>query len=122
MITLFFISSSYSNPISKEQALKVAESFFMNKTNGKKSTSVNSINTKLYNELKTLYIINYEDGGFVIISADDRVQPILAYSETNIVSEKNPSPEFEWWIEAYSKQIEFAVKNDLVNKNAEKIP
>lgn len=29
------------------------------------------------------YIINYENGGFVIISADNRLSPILAYSELN---------------------------------------
>ena len=28
------------------------------------------------------YIINYKDGGFVIISADNRVSPILAFSES----------------------------------------
>jgi len=29
------------------------------------------------------YIINYNNGGFIIVSADERISPILAYSETS---------------------------------------
>ncbi|RZK60495.1 MAG: hypothetical protein EOO91_01270 [Pedobacter sp.] len=29
----------------------------------------------------TLYILNYEEGGFAIVSGDDRMTPILAYSD-----------------------------------------
>lgn len=31
----------------------------------------------------SMYIINYEDGGFAIISADNRINPVLAYSDEN---------------------------------------
>ncbi len=30
-----------------------------------------------------MHVINYENGGFVIIAGDNRVEPILAYSETD---------------------------------------
>lgn len=31
----------------------------------------------------SFYVINYQSGGFVIISADKRVNPILAFSKTD---------------------------------------
>jgi len=35
------------------------------------------------NSQDAYYIVNYEKGGFMIISADNRVEPVLAYSEDN---------------------------------------
>jgi hypothetical protein len=32
------------------------------------------------NGITVVYVINYEDGGFLILSADNRIQPVLAYS------------------------------------------
>lgn len=35
------------------------------------------------NKLPSMYIVNYDGGGFIIIAADKRIDPILAYSETS---------------------------------------
>ncbi|WP_196894011.1 C10 family peptidase [Aureivirga marina] len=35
------------------------------------------------NDLPAYYIVNYRNGGFVILSGDRRTEPILAFSETN---------------------------------------
>lgn len=32
----------------------------------------------------SFYIINFEGGGFAIVAGDDRVKPVLAYSDTNV--------------------------------------
>ncbi|MBO0321674.1 C10 family peptidase [Muricauda sp. CAU 1633] len=45
------------------------------------------------------YIINYTEGGFILISADKRTQPILGYSENNtfvLDSEKLPQGLIGW--------------------------
>lgn len=45
------------------------------------------------------YIINYENNGFMILSADNRVSPILAYSDKNVFrtnAESYPSGLVEW--------------------------
>ncbi len=34
--------------------------------------------------INALYVINYEDGGFVVLSADQRVEPVLAYSVNTV--------------------------------------
>lgn len=34
-------------------------------------------------ELPVLHVINFEEGGFISISDDNRANPILAFSETN---------------------------------------
>jgi hypothetical protein len=49
------------------------------------------------------YIINYRGGGFVIISADKRVEPVLAYSGFNEFSMREESypPGLVDWLEEY---------------------
>lgn len=56
------------------------------------------------------YIINYIDNGFVIMSADNRVKPILAYSETDkfsLTEDNYPAGLVEWLVETkdYIKDI-----------------
>ena len=51
------------------------------------------------NSKNVFYIINYENNGFIILSADNRISPILAYSdkdEFRTNSESYPSGLVEW--------------------------
>jgi hypothetical protein len=60
----------------------------------RKNKNIESI-TEITDEsdITICYIINYENGGFVIISADNRLNPILAYSESNtFVADENNYP------------------------------
>ncbi len=52
-----------------------------NSLKSKKLKTVNKITDEKGEEL--IYVINYEDGGFLLLSADKRVAPVLAFSETN---------------------------------------
>lgn len=61
----------------------------------------------------TLYIENFEDGGFGIISADKRISPILAYSEKGEFS-LNDAPEIVLdWINTVSNVIAYFRENNL---------
>ncbi len=53
------------------------------------------------------YIINYTGGGFVILAADQRVEPVLAYSPTNefILGEQSYPPGLVDWLEEYVSLI-----------------
>lgn len=50
-----------------------------------------------------------------MVSADDRVIPILGYSDTNTIPEKITNSEVSFWFDNYSKQIKNAVDKNLVN-------
>ncbi len=86
--------------LNEENALMIAsELTFPQKRNliGKSDSSKKTIKERRAipddNKINAYYIINYNEGGFVIVSADKRVQPILAYSEDlNFNLEKNQIP------------------------------
>lgn len=60
------------------------------------------------NKLAAYYMINYEEGGFVIFSADKRITPILAYSEDGCLPygyEEIPGA-LEDWLTSVKENIE----------------
>lgn len=66
------------------------------------------------NIINTYYIFNVAPIGFIIVSADNAVIPILAYSDESSFDVENILPSVEWWLEEYSNQIAYAVDNNLV--------
>jgi len=60
------------------------------------------------------YIFNLTTApGFIIVSADDRVLPILAYStESNFIADKK-NPEFWYWLDHFKAQINYVISNNI---------
>lgn len=51
------------------------------------------------------YIFNNPSGGWVIIAADDRVTPLLAYSDTGSFPSGNLAPGLEYWLGQVSASV-----------------
>lgn len=59
-----------------------------------------------------LYAFSAGETGFVLVSADDRVRPVLAYSFDDKFSE-NVNRELAYWLRGYEGQIAAAVEADM---------
>ena len=77
------------NEITKENAIEIAKKLVLNddKTSkfgkGSATKKISSIFPMTTKKSETaFYVVNYQNGGFVIISADNRNIPILAYSDS----------------------------------------
>lgn len=65
-------------------------------------------------ELPMLHLFEMRDGnGFVILSADDCVRPVLAYSFDSPLTGNEASPTVTWWLQGYNDQIAEASKQNL---------
>lgn len=125
---LFFvgiISISFGKPIDITTAKRVATNQFVafNK-NKDKSFLLSSVKlslqlvgkseSKQFKDEPLYYVFNNsESKGFVIVSADDAVEPILGYSYESSYSIDNPPPAFVAWMNNYKKQIENVKKYNL---------
>jgi PKD repeat protein len=59
------------------------------------------------------YIFNIAPGkGFIIIAADDRIEPILGWSEKGPYTDTNHPPAFDWFMSSIRKQAETALLQD----------
>jgi hypothetical protein len=56
---------------------------------------------------------NPENNGFVIISGDDAVKPVLGYSDKGSYDGNNLPPALEYWLGFLNGQITYAVQNNL---------
>jgi hypothetical protein len=104
-----------SQSISAEKAKIAAINYYNYKlTNGNKLKQISDTDISLVNneEIDLYYIINLNEKGFVIISAQSNCYPILAYSTENNFSETNIPINVQALLNGYNEQILDAVKTD----------
>ena len=60
------------------------------------------------------YIFNVgKDGGFVIVSGEDRVRPVLGYSDEGSVDMERMPENMKAWLSGYQEEIAWAVQQDI---------
>jgi len=98
--------------VTEQEALQKAQQFMKGKVMrpvmSRSLTRVQSVK-----EDCAFYIFNAEDqGGYVIISADDRTDAVLGYSDTGAIDIDNMPENLRWWLLGYAEQIK-AMSNDM---------
>ena len=108
LTTLFLMTAVVNaNPINHNTAIEIGAKFM--KTNDLQY--VKSYN--LANDNAAFYIFNTANG-FVIVSANDNVTPILAYSNEGKFEEENIPPQMQVYLNDYVNQIQYAIDNQIV--------
>ncbi len=107
-LLLIVVMPMMAERVTPETAQKVAKTFLNN--NGAKSAQLTDLTNVA--GFSNLYIFNGEEG-FVVMAADDRVQPILGYSLTGkFVAEDMPS-NVSGWLQGYNDEIQYAIEHQL---------
>lgn len=100
--------SAIANPVDVKTAKKVAETFMQIQTD--KRITLQTIDYADREAFPNFYVFGTENS-FVIISADDCVQPVLGYSTENpFGTEKMPENLF-CWLKGYDEQIAYVAKS-----------
>ena len=94
--------------VTLEAARKVATTFLNN--NGAKTAQL--IDLSKAAGFPNLYIFTAEQG-FVVMAADDCVQPILGYSLTDKFVVNNMPENMREWLQGYSDEIQFAIEQKM---------
>lgn len=123
LLAILMTISSFANPIDEATAKRYAENFWkenriMGVRNGKvfkkKADEARFVNIATRGGYSEFYIFNNEIGkGFVIVSADDCVTPILGYSYDNNFVVENMPDNVKGWMDGYAEQIRYAVNARL---------
>ena len=109
---------SLAGPVDQSLALKIASNFFgQGTTTHQLSMSYKAPYKTSHSgkaEENLYYIINRgNDQGFVVIAADNRVSPIIAFSEKGSLTENDiqGNPSIKWLYGEYCNQIKWAIEN-----------
>ena len=97
-------------PVSETTALRVAVNFW-NTYRTPEAKPVASLQRFSFPELQHLYVFANGDEGFVIVSADDRVRPVVGYSFDSPFPTRL-HPELRYWLTGYERQIAYAATTE----------
>ena len=112
-LALMMAMPVFAERVTPETAHKVATTFLQN--NGAKSAQLTDL-TKAAG-FNNLYIFTAEQG-FVVMAADDCVQPILGYSLTGTFVAENMPDNVRGWLQGYNDEIQWGIDHQ-VRANAE---
>lgn len=112
--TLFFLTltmgSLIANPVDIGRAKDIASNFWAQNNTEMPDVTLEEVT----NEFSNLYIFSTRDKiGFVIVSADDRVLPVIGYSFKNPVRNDSMPANFKAWLIGTGKQIQWMVDNNV---------
>ncbi len=108
---------AFANPVSIQTAQKVAENFISKKVAAAAGLNLQLIKT--YTAIGTsgqaaLYVFDVNNGtGFVIVSGDDAVTPVLGYSAENKFPAVITNNEVNYWMDGYNEQISAVIDNQV---------
>ena len=77
---LIFLNISFSESVGLFNIQNLAANFLNSQQSNNQDFLLLDVYTKKENDVITLYIINFKPSGFVVVSSNNKVRPILAYS------------------------------------------
>jgi len=124
ILTLLFLSlitagSLWARQVDEQTAARVAARFLAQRAGAPAKAQVRLLTTgtalQSGQAINTYYVFDINDrNGFVVVSGDDIVKPILAYSLANeFQAGSEQSPETRYWMGLYRDQVSFAVQHNL---------
>ncbi|MBI5219839.1 MAG: C10 family peptidase, partial [Bacteroidia bacterium] len=119
LTVFFFIQGVYATSVSIQIAKQVAIGWYTNYA-PKSITdySVKNSQTMQMNGINTVYIFNFNAGGYVIVSTDDRMPPIYGYAfnyaEIDLTKLDNHEAD---WLYFYSARSYVDITNNYINPN-----
>ena len=108
--------SVFATNVNQDDAAKVAKNYFSEVllAHGKNFPSVISESFEItQNGNPVFYVFNFEHGGYVMVSAEDRFTPILGYSPDGYYEQNNLPDGFEFLMEEFSKIITYIRENNI---------
>lgn len=113
LILLLFFCFIQSEFVNLEKAKKVAINKAIYNSSFIDSYEVDSIYTIYQDLYPVIYAVNIKNNGFVLVSADDRVFPVLGYSFSNYYSDVNHPIQFKNMLDSFKRQILYVIQNNI---------
>lgn len=121
ILSLLLCNHVFANPIDNRKAEQIAMSFVAGKTNSNKSIATQQTRLTQILEPKSkqsgkglLHVFNRNDNnGYIIVAADDKVSPIIAYSDAESLDLDDMPDNLRSWLEYMCEQM-----TDIIDNNA----
>ena len=120
LFSLCLVLLGWAESVSKQAALYTAQSYMLAKGKMVSSRPTSNGGRRLSSTMEQeedqpyYYVFNAEGGeGYVIVSADDRVEPVLGYVEHGSFDADNLPDNMRYWLESYTEEMKYIIDNDI---------
>ena len=108
VLSVIAVLAANAEPVSRSEALQKARQFMPGKQFN--ANQAFSRSKRVMADKEPFYIFNAEEGGFVVISGDDRTVPVIGYSEKGQLLQDDMPDNLRNWLEGYAEQLQ-AIEN-----------
>ena len=126
LFALFCFSWTFAENITAEQALQLAQTFVGGQKSGPNGRYYSPGMTPQLTQAKKvsgLYVFNIaNDGGFIIVSNDDRTTPILGFGGSGYLDPDNMPSNMRAWLQGYADEIAWLQTHDVKPSRMSKAP
>lgn len=118
---LFSVSAE---PVDTVSILKAAKTFFAQGENKSISGTLKAAPVTRHLTLlkavsnKPYFIVNSDDQGYVILSGNNQVKPILGYSDSGSFDPQNVPPALKDWLTWKENELNYILQNDIAGSDA----
>jgi hypothetical protein len=116
---LFFLSfqTLFAQAVSKQEASEIA--VFWMQSNGVLNAKIGSYEEFISEDKVSLYLFDIEPIGFVLLSSNKNINPILAYSTESDATFDSFNPSAQEWVTSYSNFVLDRIEKNIQNPNAQ---
>ena len=109
LLALVMVTLVQAEEITSQQALQQAQRFLQERATAKNRAQKATPQLTMAKQVSGLYVFNMADNqGFVIVSNDDGVLPILGFSDSGHLDPDNMPTNMRAWLQGYADQIAWA--------------
>ena len=112
MLCLVFVANSQS--VSEFEAINISKNFIQTSILATEKLSIKTVVAEKQNDNMLYYVINLQPKGFILISGDKSLEPVLAFSFESDY-EINPNPAAKMLFDSYKNQIINNRENKVVS-------
>jgi hypothetical protein len=115
-LAVLTLGTLLAGPVNQQKAQKMGAKFLSTTAVSQKNTDIqlNMVSVAANRNATDYYVFNVSNGeGFVIVAADDRVKPILAYSTTGQFDPNNVSEGFQFTLDGFREEIQYVREHNL---------
>ncbi len=122
LIVLLFVGSPvlFAKFVSKEDAKKIAYNFFAQNIENRLSAwdldelNMTEVETRYGGNTPFFYVFSNNGKGFILVSADDRMLPVLGFSYEGNFPEQGRVEQLDYLLSDYQKEFEYAKTTDAI--------
>ena len=111
-VSVLLSLSMLAGPVTREQAKEIASQYFANKSGSHRAAATLQVQEQaVLGQLSSkgnplMYAVSLGNNqGFVIVSGDDRMRPVLAYSDKDDFNEATMPDNMRAWLEGYAQEM-----------------